>query len=109
MEERDYRWPGEKVGICQMGPSTDGEGSAGVLGLNCVCVARRGQPLRKHGVDGVSGDRQCRMQHHLLPISPSFLSSKRRKCFLLDIAFRPLIVFSDQSSMMSACVLSTQM
>ena len=47
------------------------------------------------------------VEHGLLPISPSFLSSKSRKCFLLDISCKPLIVFSDQSSMISAWVLST--
>lgn len=36
MEEGDDRGPGEKVGICQVGPSTDGEGSTGVLGLDRV-------------------------------------------------------------------------
>lgn len=108
MEEGDDRGPGEKVGICQVGPSTDGEGSTGVLGLDRVFVTRAGQPL-KHRIFQVKGGTRWRMGQCLLPISPSFLSSKSRKCFLLDISSKPLIVLSDQSSMISAWVLSTQM
>ena len=40
----------------------------------------------------------------VLPISPSFLSSKSRKCFRCEISCRPLIVFSEKSSTMSAWV-----
>lgn len=43
----------------------------------------------------------------LLPISPNFRSSKIRKFFRLAISWSPLIVRSEKSSMMSACVLST--
>lgn len=44
----------------------------------------------------------------ILPMSPNFLSSNIKKRFLLDISLRPLIVFSEKSSIMSAWVLSTQ-
>lgn len=53
------------------------------------------------------GDRRYRVGNCLLPMSPSFLSSKSRKCFLLDISPKPLMVFSDQSSMISAWVFRT--
>ena len=49
-----------------------------------------------------------RAKHGLLPISPSFLSSNRRKRFRLDISRKPEMDFSDQSSMISAWVLSRQ-
>ncbi len=109
MEERNYRGAGEKVGICQVGPSADGEGSAGVLGLDRVCLTRDHQPLRKLREWSKRRRKALRRGHCLLPMSPSFLSSKSRKRFLFDISSKPLIVLSDQSSMISAWVLSTHM
>jgi len=44
---------------------------------------------------------------YVLPISPNFLSSNSRKPFCLLISFNLRTVRSFQSSMMSACVLST--
>ena len=48
------------------------------------------------------------MGRGLLPISPSFLSSNSKKRFRLDISCNPAMVFWDQSSMISAWVLRTQ-
>lgn len=36
MEERDDGGAGEEVSVCKVSPGADGEGSAGVLGLNRV-------------------------------------------------------------------------
>ncbi len=54
------------------------------------------------------GDWGCRVGHDLLPMSPSFLSSKSRKRFRVEISCKPLMVSCDQSSIMSAWVLRTQ-
>ena len=82
-----------------MGPVGDEEGAAGVLGLDCVYSFRVWSVSLWvfHGGDAV------------LPISPNFLSSKIKKCLFLDILLRPLMVFSEKSSIMSAWVLRTQM
>lgn len=48
MEERDDGGAGEEVSVCKVSPGADGEGSAGVLGLNRVWVIRERQPLRRH-------------------------------------------------------------
>lgn len=39
MEEGDDGGAGQEVGVCEVGPGADGEGPAGVLGLDRVCVA----------------------------------------------------------------------
>lgn len=44
----------------------------------------------------------------VLPMSPNLRSSKRRKCFRLEISCSAFIVSLEKSSMMSACVLRTQ-
>ena len=38
MEERDYGGTGEEMGVGKVSPGADGEGSAGVLRLNRVCI-----------------------------------------------------------------------
>lgn len=38
MEERDYGGAGEEMGVGEVSPGADGEGSAGVLRLNRVCI-----------------------------------------------------------------------
>ena len=38
MEERDYRRAREEMGVGEVSPGADGEGSAGVLRLNRVCI-----------------------------------------------------------------------
>ncbi len=42
-------------------------------------------------------------------MSPNLRSSKRRKCFRSEISRSAFIVSLEKSSMMSACVLKTQM
>lgn len=40
MEERYYGGAGEEMGVGKVSPGADGEGSAGVLRLDCVCITR---------------------------------------------------------------------
>ena len=74
-----------------------------------MSVLRVCQPLRS--IDSKADSRGVRRDHNddLLPMSPSFLSSKSRKRLRVDISCKRAIVFFDQSSMISAWVLRTQM
>ena len=38
MEKRDNGGAGKEVGVCKVSPGAYGEGSPGVLGLNCICI-----------------------------------------------------------------------
>ncbi len=38
MEERDYGGAWKEVGVCEVSPRADGEGSTGVLRLDRVCA-----------------------------------------------------------------------
>ena len=55
MEERDYGGAREEMGVCEVSPRADGEGSTGVLRLDRVCATWERQPLKKHGEQSKRG------------------------------------------------------
>ena len=106
----DDRGAGKDVRISEVRPGRDGEGAAGVLGLDCayggdrlVEISTRGYGLRtERGHIELAATLEC-----ILPMSPNFRSSKSRNFFRREISLRLLMVRSPKSSTMSAWVLRT--
>ena len=100
-EGSDDRRAGEDVGVDDWCPLDDGERAGGVLKLNGVCGK---------GIVSFVFVSCCRLIIlNILPISPNLRSSKTRNFLRRDSSFRPRMVLSLKSDMMSACVLRMQM